>query len=179
MQAARRYNGGCKLPKQQSAGSCRSGPATDCIQLVPTEQTEVYSPQLLATDCSQQAFPLPSSSPGLFQAGNGRIPLWSPHPREAKLCLKTEWHAWQKNVFYHETALTTKLTLAYSTSRPTKHHPPSLLGKQQLKPHSRSTCYIHGTKTSAKQHNEASCTPENPCFSTATLQRVHGNTHAD
>lgn len=75
-------------------------PVTDCIQPAPTEQTEVANPspppQLPAIDCSQC-----SSFHYLFTrtvpAANSQTPLPSPHPKAAKLLLKTEWHAWQKN----------------------------------------------------------------------------------
>lgn len=143
-------------------------PVTDCIQPAPTEQTEVANPypppQLPAIDCSQC-----SSFHYLFTrtvpAANSQTPLPSPHPKAAKLLLKTEWHAWQKNALPRGPPYN---KVYFGLLKHQTHITPQLLGKQHPPPRGPFMCSSHRRKT-AKQHKEASCTQENP----ASLRPVY------
>lgn len=147
---------------EQSADSFHTGPAQTAYSWCQLSRLKLeFFPALSNRLLHRNLLPT-NLFTGTIPAANSKIPLCSPHPRAATLFLKTEWHAWQKNIFYGEELLTTRFTLAYPTSRPTKHHQPCLLGKWQLKPHSLFLCYIQGTKVTAKQHNQTSWTQENP-----------------
>lgn len=135
------------------------------VSILPTSQQQIAHSNLLPTILFIRTIP----------AGYSKIPPQSLHPKATKLCLKTEWQAGKWMYSTTRQCLQQSLLWPTQPADPLNTISPCLLGKRQFKLHSHFTCYIHGTKTTAKQHNEASCTPENPYFSTiySAFMRTH------
>lgn len=150
------------LPSSSLQGAVTQGPQQTAYSWCQLSRLKFHFTPVPSNTLLTAIFSPPSCSPGLFQQAIAKF-LLNPHiPKKLN-------YVWKLNDMLGKRAYSTMRQCLWQSllwltqpADPLNTISPCLLGKRQFKPHGCFTYYTHVTKTTAKQHNKASCSPGKP-----------------